>query len=61
MERNNVSAEDIRLIRNAYKIIYKMNLRLEDAIEKMEELASDSKQLADMINFLRNVHRGILR
>jgi len=38
-----------------------MNLRLEDAIEKMEELASDSKQLADMINFLRNVHRGILR
>ena len=61
MERNGISAEDIRLIRNAYKIIYKMNLRLEDAIEKMEELASDSKQLADMISFLRNVSRGILR
>ena len=61
MERNGISAEDIRLIRNAYKIIYKMNLRLEDAIEKMEELASDSKQLTDMISFLRNVSRGILR
>ena len=61
MERNGISAEDIRLIRNAYKIIYKMNLRLEDAIEKMEELASNSKQLADMISFLRNVSRGILR
>jgi UDP-N-acetylglucosamine acyltransferase len=61
MERNGISAEDIRLIRNAYKMIYKMNLRLEDAIEKMEDLASDSKQLLDMISFLRNVRRGILR
>jgi UDP-N-acetylglucosamine acyltransferase len=61
MERNGISAEDIRLIRNAYKIIYKMNLRLEDAIEQMEDLASNSKQLSDMIIFLRNVRRGILR
>jgi len=61
MERNGISAEDIRLIRNAYKIIYKMNLRLEDAIEKMEDMSSDSKQLTDMISFLRNVSRGILR
>jgi len=61
MERNGISAEDIRLIRNAYKIIYKMNLRLEDAIEQMEDLARDSKQLSDMIGFLRNVRRGILR
>lgn len=61
MERNGISAEDIRLIRNAYKIIYKMNLRLEDAIEQMEALVGDSQQLFDMINFLRNVRRGILR
>ncbi len=61
MERNDISAEDIRLIRNAYKIIYKMNLRLEDAIEKMEEMSTESKQLAEMIGFLRNVRRGILR
>lgn len=61
MERNGISAEDIRLIRNAYKMIYKMNLRLEDAIEQMEELASDSQELIAMISFLRNVRRGILR
>jgi UDP-N-acetylglucosamine acyltransferase len=61
MERNGISVEDIRLIRNAYKIIYKMNLRLEDAIAQMEELVGDSTQLLDMISFLRNVRRGILR
>ncbi|MBT9099467.1 acyl-ACP--UDP-N-acetylglucosamine O-acyltransferase, partial [Methylovulum psychrotolerans] len=43
MERNGISADDIRLIRKAYKIIYKTNLRLEDAIEQMEDMAGDSK------------------
>jgi UDP-N-acetylglucosamine acyltransferase len=61
MERNGISPEDIRLIRKAYKIIYKMNLRLEDAIEQMEDMAGDSKELSDMVSFLRNVSRGILR
>ena len=44
-----------------FKMIYKMNLRLEDAIDQMEDLAGDSKELSDMVNFLRNVTRGILR
>ncbi len=61
MERNGISPEDIRLIRKAYKIIYKTNLRLEDAIDQMEDLAGESKELSDMVSFLRNVNRGILR
>ncbi|HEY8159227.1 MAG TPA: acyl-ACP--UDP-N-acetylglucosamine O-acyltransferase [Methylobacter sp.] len=61
MERNGISPEDIRLIRKAYKIIYKTNLRLEDAIDQMEDLAGESKELSDMVSFLRNVSRGILR
>ncbi|MFA5983207.1 MAG: acyl-ACP--UDP-N-acetylglucosamine O-acyltransferase [Methylococcaceae bacterium] len=61
MERNGISPEDIRLIRKAYKIIYKMNFRLEDAIEQIEEMAGESKQVSDMVSFLRNVTRGILR
>jgi UDP-N-acetylglucosamine acyltransferase len=61
MERNGISPEDIRLIRKAYKMIYKMNLRMDDAIDQMEDLAGDSKELSDMVSFLRNVTRGILR
>ena len=61
MERNGISPEDIRLIRKAYKMIYKMNLRLEDAIDQMEDLAGDSRELSAMVNFLRSVSRGILR
>ena len=61
MERNGIAVDDVRLIRNAYKIIYKMNLRLEDAIEQIEALATDSLELTEMVSFLRNVRRGILR
>jgi UDP-N-acetylglucosamine acyltransferase len=61
MERNGISSEDIRLIRKAYKLIYKMNLKLEDAIEQLADMAGDSNELAQMISFLRNVTRGILR
>jgi UDP-N-acetylglucosamine acyltransferase len=61
MERNGVPPEVIRQIRKAYKILYKNNLRLEDAIEEMEDMAGDSNELSNMVSFLRNVTRGILR
>lgn len=61
MERNGISPEVVRQIRKAYKILYKTNMRLEDAIEEIEDLAGESKELSDMVSFLRNVTRGILR
>ena len=61
MERNGTTPEVVRQIRKAYKILYKSNLKLEDAIEEMEDLAGDSDELSNMVSFLRNVTRGILR
>ena len=61
LERNGVTPENVRLVRKAYKILYKTNLRLEDAIEEIEDMAGDCKELSNMVSFLRNVTRGILR
>ena len=61
MERNGILPDVVRQIRKAYKILYKNNLRLEDAIDEMEDLAGESKELSDMVSFLRNVTRGIQR
>lgn len=61
MERNGVSPEVIRKIRKAYKILYKSNFRLEDAIEEIEDLAGESDEVSTMVSFLRNVTRGLLR
>lgn len=61
MERNGISPEAIRQIRKAYKILYKSRLRLEDAIDEMEDLAGESPELSELVSFLRNVTRGIQR
>lgn len=61
MERSGSSPDATRLIRKAYKILYKNNLRLEDAIEEIEYLAGECDEISNMVSFLRNVTRGILR
>jgi UDP-N-acetylglucosamine acyltransferase len=61
MERNGFSSDDIRLIRKAYKIVYKMNLRLEDAIDELLNLDGNNVHLSQLADFLRHVSRGILR
>lgn len=61
MERAGCNPEAVRLIRKAYKILYKSNLRMEDAIEEMEDLAGECDEISNMVSFLRNVSRGILR
>lgn len=61
MERCGITQEVIRQIRKAYKILYKSNLKLEDAIEEMEDIAGECNELSTMVSFLRNVTRGILR
>jgi len=61
MERSGISPEVVRKIRKAYKLLYKSNLRLEDAIEEIEDLADESTEVSAMVSFLRNVTRGILR
>ena len=61
MERSGCTPEVTQQIRRAYKILYKSNLKLEDAIDEMEEIAGECTELSHMVNFLRNVTRGILR
>lgn len=61
MERSGCIPEVTQQIRRAYKILYKSNLKLEDAIDEMEEIAGECTELSHMVNFLRNVTRGILR
>lgn len=61
LERIGCASEVIRKIRKAYKILYKSNLKIEDAIEEIEYLSGDHTELSHMVSFLRNVTRGILR
>ena len=61
LERSGSSPEVIRMVRKAYKILYKSNQRLEDAVEEIEDIAGECNEISNMVSFLRNVTRGILR
>ena len=62
LKRHGFSQETINLLRRAYRILYRQNLTVAEAIEQMKELAPDSTEVARLIDFVSNKStRGIVR
>ncbi len=61
LRRRGFSAEAIREIKRAYKIIYKKQMKLSEAIDAIEEMAVECPELAIMAAFLSNRERSIVR
>lgn len=61
MERKGFSADSILQIKRAFKLIYKSRLKLEEAIEKLTEMASESPEVEPIIEFLQKSGRSIIR
>lgn len=61
LERRGFSAEQIRSIRQAYKILFRENLNLQDALLKLEEEFAGDADVARIISFVKGSQRGIMR
>jgi UDP-N-acetylglucosamine acyltransferase len=61
LRRRGFTAEDIRQIKRAYRLIYKSGLRLEEAREAIGEMLEESPALMLLHDFLGQSGRGILR
>jgi UDP-N-acetylglucosamine acyltransferase len=61
LKRRDFSEKQIRNIKNAYKYLYKSDLRIEEAIEKISSLTEVSDEVTVMIDFLNQSSRGIVR
>ena len=63
MNRNNMTPESISLIKKAYKLVFRKNLKIEEAIKKSKELNNDQNDsfLDIFIKSLEISERGILR
>lgn len=62
LRRRDFSDEEIQAIRRAYKAIYRANLRLEEAIEKVREMTMEFPRLQILADFLAAPSRnGIVR
>lgn len=61
LRRRGFSAEEIRSIKRAYKLVYKSGLRLEEAREQIAALLEQAPCLGKFYDFLGQSERGILR
>ena len=63
MTRNGIEKESISLIKKAYKLVYKKNLKINAAINEMKKLNHDSQNtyLNTFIASIEASERGILR
>jgi len=61
LKRSGLTKEEIKALRDAYKLIYKSDNRLQEAIEKLDELAEQFDVVKRVPEFLRHSSRGIIR
>ncbi len=61
LKRRGFDEEQQRAIRNAYRILYRSDLKLEDATQQIEEMAKQNEVLGIFAEFLRSSTRGLAR
>lgn len=61
LKRRGFDKDDVMAIKRAYKTIYREGNTVEQAIEKLTQSASDSESVTQMITFLSEATRGIIR
>ena len=61
LKRRGFSAEQVRNIRNAYRVVYRSGLKLTEAIAELEGQIADNPELELFVNSLKSSERGIIR
>jgi UDP-N-acetylglucosamine acyltransferase len=61
LKRRGFSTEQVRNIKNAYKLLYRSDLRLEEALQQLKTLGETQPEVASMAHFLEKSERSITR
>jgi UDP-N-acetylglucosamine acyltransferase len=61
LKRRDFSDEQIRNIKNAYRLVYRKGLKLIEAIDEIEQLSQTQPELVIFLESLRSSERGIIR
>jgi UDP-N-acetylglucosamine acyltransferase len=61
LERRGFSAEVIRTLKEAYRILYRSNLNTKQALEELAHSFPDSGEIKKLIRFIETSQRGIIR
>lgn len=61
LERRNFSKESIKAIRQGYKVLYRQGLKIDEAVQELENIAVEHPELQLLIDSVRASQKGILR
>jgi len=61
LKRRGFSEEAIDALRQAYRILYKSDLRLNEAVARLELMTKTSPEVGHFVEFIRRSERGIVR
>lgn len=61
LKRRGFSSETLRLLRRAYKILYRSNLSLDEATRDLRLLAAECPEVGAIADFIERSQRGIVR
>jgi UDP-N-acetylglucosamine acyltransferase len=61
LKRRGFSEEQIRAIKNAYRVLYRSELKLEDAMERLKAMAQEHDVLQIFVDFIGKATRSLVR
>jgi len=61
MSRRGISRESIRAVRKVYRILYRSNLSLDDAMSRIEEEYGQFEEVGTILDFVSSAPNGIAR
>ena len=61
LKRRDFSTDQIRNIKNAYRLVYRKGLKLSEAIVRIEAIIDEQQELLPFLESLRSTERGIIR
>jgi UDP-N-acetylglucosamine acyltransferase len=61
IKRRGFTEAEQRAIRNAYRVLYRSELKLEEALAQLRELAREQPVLVPLVDFIARPGRGIAR
>ncbi len=61
LKRRGFSPEQIRNLKNAYRILYRSDLKLAEAIARLEPLAAEQAELRPFLEFIQDSSRSLAR
>ena len=61
LKRHGFSARTIETLKRAYKILYRQNLTVADALLELKDLAAESEEVQRLVDFVAASERGVVR